>query len=40
VIVANRAMAESLLDWRPRHRDIDEIVATAWRWHAERNGAA
>jgi UDP-arabinose 4-epimerase len=40
VIVANRTMAETLLDWRPRHCDIDEIVATAWRWHAERDGAA
>ena len=21
------------LDWRPAHTDLDDIVATAWRWH-------
>ena len=28
--------AERELDWRPQHRDIDSIVAHAWRWHQRR----
>jgi UDP-glucose-4-epimerase GalE len=32
---ADNARAEKLLNWRPRH-GLEEIVSTAWRWHAGR----
>lgn len=35
---ATRARAE--LGWTPRLADLDTIVATAWRWHQARFGAA
>ncbi len=35
---ASRARAE--LGWRPRLDDLETIVATAWRWHQARFGAA
>jgi len=33
-LVADASLAGKVLDWQPRYRDIDEIVATAWRWHS------
>jgi UDP-arabinose 4-epimerase len=33
-LVASNALARELLDWVPTQSGIDEIVATAWRWHA------
>ena len=32
-LVANAAQAHSLLGWKPSRSTIDEIVASAWRWH-------
>jgi hypothetical protein len=32
-------MAHRLLGWHPRYVELDEIVDTAWRWHASRAGA-
>ena len=32
VLVADSARAQALLDWRPRHADLDTIVNHAWRW--------
>jgi UDP-arabinose 4-epimerase len=32
-LVAATALARSLLGWRPVRSDIDDIVASAWRWH-------
>ncbi|TWT47780.1 UDP-glucose 4-epimerase GalE [Botrimarina hoheduenensis] len=32
-LVADPRGAERLLGWRARHTDINEIVASAWRWH-------
>ena len=31
-LVADAGMASRVLGWSPRYRDIDGIVATAWRW--------
>ena len=31
-LVADSAAARSALGWAPRYRDIDSIVATAWKW--------
>jgi UDP-glucose-4-epimerase GalE len=33
VLVADGRRAATALDWRPRLRDIDDIVRTAWSWH-------
>ena len=33
VLVASSDLATRILDWRPHFTDIDEIIATAWRWH-------
>jgi UDP-glucose 4-epimerase len=33
-LVANRSKAETLLGWKPS-RSLEEIVASAWRWHSE-----
>ena len=32
VLVADSRKLQSLLGWRPRHDDLDYILATAWRW--------
>ncbi|MEO6339972.1 MAG: UDP-glucose 4-epimerase GalE [Caulobacteraceae bacterium] len=34
-LIASAAKAEQILGWKPRHSSIDNIVATAWRWHAQ-----
>lgn len=33
-LVADARRAASLLDWRPRHTDLESIVRSAWDWHA------
>jgi UDP-glucose-4-epimerase GalE len=33
VLVADPQRAISLLNWRPRYRELDEIIRTAWTWH-------
>jgi len=33
VLIADSARAMSVLNWKPAHADIEEIIATAWRWH-------
>jgi UDP-glucose 4-epimerase len=32
-LVASAARVTADLGWRPRYTDLDELVATAWRWH-------
>jgi UDP-arabinose 4-epimerase len=32
-LVADPSQARKLLDWNPTRSTIDEIVASAWRWH-------
>jgi UDP-arabinose 4-epimerase len=34
-LVASNSKAQALLDWTPTQSGIDEIVRTAWKWHAE-----
>lgn len=36
VLVASSARIARELGWRPRHQDLDAIVASAWRWRAAR----
>ncbi len=40
VLVADAAEARRLLDWRPRHTEIADIVASAWAWHAGRHSGS
>jgi UDP-glucose-4-epimerase GalE len=32
-LVASNAKAGSVLNWRPKHSDLDHIIKTAWQWH-------
>ncbi len=36
-LVADGRKAKELLGWEPRHSSLDEIVETAWRWHASQS---
>jgi UDP-glucose-4-epimerase GalE len=46
VLVAESARTQQVLDWKPRHSTLEEIVRTAWQWHLrqsaqkERGGAS
>jgi UDP-glucose 4-epimerase len=40
VLVAGSAKLRAETGWAPRHDDIDEIVRTAWAWHAKRAAKA
>ena len=35
-LVADARRAREVLGWEPRLSGIDDIVRTAWRWHASR----
>lgn len=36
VLVADASRAQTVLNWRPSHSSIAEIVDTAWRWHLKK----
>ncbi|MDF2537202.1 MAG: UDP-glucose 4-epimerase [Herbinix sp.] len=33
-LVASSDKAKSILHWEPKHEDIEEIIASAWKWHS------
>lgn len=33
-LVANSTKARKILKWIPKHENIDEIIASAWKWHS------
>lgn len=33
VLIASSEKAKEILGWRPEHADIEEIIASAWKWH-------
>ena len=35
-LVADSRLAQELLDWQPRHSDLENIVGTAWQWETNR----
>ena len=35
-LVADVSKTSELLGWTPRHPGVEEIVASAWRWHSGR----
>lgn len=32
-LIASSEKAQSVLGWKPEHADLEEIIATAWKWH-------
>jgi UDP-glucose 4-epimerase len=38
VLVAASGRAATSLGWTPRHSDLRNIVATAWKWHSSQTG--
>ncbi len=33
-LIASSAKARSVLGWKPQYNDMEEIIATAWKWHS------
>ncbi len=33
VLIASSEKAKSVLGWKPKHDDLEEIISTAWNWH-------
>jgi UDP-glucose 4-epimerase len=33
VLIASNEKAVKELGWKPQYADLDDIIATAWRWH-------
>ena len=33
VLIASSAKAKEILGWSPRYTDVEEIIASAWKWH-------
>ncbi len=36
-VYADNAKAKKLLNWEPKHSDLETIVASAWKWHGKNN---
>ena len=34
-LVANASLAKQLLKWEPKHSSLENIIKTAWKWHAK-----
>lgn len=40
-LIASSDKAREILGWKPEHADLEEIIATAWKWHENHpNGYA
>lgn len=40
-LIASSDKAKEVLGWKPEHADLEEIIATAWKWHKNHpNGYA
>ncbi|MGH9469170.1 MAG: UDP-glucose 4-epimerase GalE [Terriglobia bacterium] len=35
-LVADPSLSRRILQWEPRHSTLEEIIETAWKWHASR----
>lgn len=33
-LIASSDKAKTVLGWKPEHADLEEIIATAWKWHS------
>ena len=34
ILIASSEKAKTVLGWKPEHADLEEIIATAWKWHS------
>jgi UDP-glucose 4-epimerase len=34
VLIASSEKAQTVLGWKPAHADLEEIIASAWKWHS------
>lgn len=32
-LVADSTKAREILGWKPKHESVDQVIATAWKWH-------
>lgn len=32
-LVADSTKARTVLGWKPKHENVDDVIATAWKWH-------
>lgn len=32
-LVADSSKARKVLGWKPKHENVDDVIATAWNWH-------
>ncbi len=37
ILVGSSAKAQARLGWQPRYKDLEQIMADAWRWHQSRH---
>jgi UDP-glucose 4-epimerase len=37
-LVADSRRAQQLLEWQPKHTQIEQVVASAWKWHESHPG--
>ena len=35
LLIASSEKAKQILGWEPQYTDINEIIASAWKWHKE-----
>jgi UDP-glucose 4-epimerase len=33
-LIASSDKAREVLNWQPAHADLEEIIASAWKWHS------
>ncbi|HEX3022322.1 MAG TPA: GDP-mannose 4,6-dehydratase, partial [Lachnospiraceae bacterium] len=33
-LIASSEKARTILGWKPEHADLEEIIASAWKWHS------
>jgi UDP-glucose 4-epimerase len=33
-LIASSEKARTILGWNPQHADLEEIIASAWKWHS------
>jgi UDP-glucose 4-epimerase len=38
-LVADATKAGEVLGWKPQHRELTEIISSAWKWHTKRQSA-
>ena len=34
MLIATSDKAREVLGWKPEHDSLEEIIATAWKWHS------